>query len=203
MSPRFIMKKITIGLTGSLGSGKSFAAALFKKHGVNVVSADDLAKRVLAEDADTRPELVRVLGDVCFMPNGAPDTKKIAEAVFSDSEKLRKIEEMLHPRALLLWQTQAEKFEGLSVLEIPLLFEKKLEKLFDICATVFCSGQIRLERLAQRGMSPNEIAARDKFQMSVADKLKLADIAFFNEGSAEFLEAQILIFVDKLYGRRK
>ena len=197
------MEKHIIGLTGSIGSGKSLAANIFLRHGAKVISADALAKRVLVEDMEARPMLLEALGPECFAPDGLPIAGRIAAAVFSDEAKRRALEAVIHPRTRLLWERQLEGANGLVVVEIPLLFEKSLEKNFDICATVFCSDPIRYERLARRGLGPGEVAARDSFQMPADGKMKLADIVFFNDGTPSFLEDQILIFVNRLYGRRE
>lgn len=192
-----------IALTGSIGSGKSLASNIFLKLGAKVVSADILARRVLVEDMEARPLIVGVLGEDSFMPDGTPIAKKIADIVFHDSSKLRALEDIIHPRTRLLWEAQMRGADGMVVVEIPLLFEKKLEKRFDICATVYCSERIRLDRLAGRGLAPDEIAARDAFQMPAAEKANLSDVVFFNDGAAGFLEDQISIFVNRLYGRRE
>lgn len=197
------MERKTIALTGAMGSGKSLASSLFLKHGAKVISADALAKRVLAEDAAARPQLAALLGAECFADDGAPIIKKIAGKVFADAELLKEFEAIIHPRTRELWEREAENAEGLTLVEIPLLFEKKLENRFEICATVYCSEAIRIKRLAHRGLSLSEISERDAFQMSAAEKMSKADIVFFNDGSTRFLEDQIKIFVNNLYGRRE
>lgn len=196
-------KKILLALTGPMGGGKSFAASVFKKYGAHTIDADAVSRRVLMQDLEAIAEIKKVLGDSCFDENGDPKIKKIAELVFADSNKLLQLEAIIHPRVEAYWMSAAKKTDGLIVVEIPLLFEKKLEKRFDICATVSCSESVRLGRLAKRGLSPEEIASRDSFQLSAQEKEKLADVVFFNDSTPAFLEEQIKLFIDKLYGRRK
>lgn len=84
------------------------------------------------------------------------------------------------------------------MVEVPLLFEKKLEKKFDFCITVFCSEPLRKFRLSNRGMSDEQIARRDAFQMPPEQKSKLADIVLFNESDTAFLKRQAELVLSRL-----
>ncbi|MBR6389425.1 MAG: dephospho-CoA kinase [Opitutales bacterium] len=189
-------KDVLIALTGSIGAGKSMAAKAFAACGARVFDADALSKKVLFEDAEAKAQVRNLLGDCCF-DGDAPNAKKIAEIVFADAEKLAALEKIIHPKVGKLWR-RACAGGGVCVVEIPLLFEKNLEKEFDFCVSVFCSEKVRRERLLQRGLSDSEIDGRSKFQMPQAEKVARSHSAFFNDGSADFLKAQVQVFLSRL-----
>ncbi|MBR4597756.1 MAG: dephospho-CoA kinase [Opitutales bacterium] len=189
-------KNLLIALTGSIGAGKSAAGRIFAELGMRVLDADKLAKKVLFEDLQAQAQIREALGDCCF-EGGQPDAKKIADAVFADEKKLAALEKIIHPRVEKLWR-QGSAGAEVCVVEIPLLFEKNLEKNFDICLTVFCSEGVRVQRLLQRGMSLVEIERRTGAQMPQSEKVARSQTAFFNDGSVDFLREQIELFLARL-----
>lgn len=200
-----------IALTGGMGCGKSAAATIFRELAVPTLDADVLACEVLENNPQVRAQTVQIFGDCAFLPDGKPNRPYIARKAFADKAKLDALEAAVHPAVRQMWDARAAEIEKLQsndmpflLVEIPLLFEKGLEKHFDICITVFCSEALRLERLAQRGMSPQEISARDAFQLPPIEKVRLASVAFFNESDLDFLRKQIslTLFNLKTDGRR-
>ena len=131
-----------------------------------MLDADKLAHIALAENMGVRESLSKIFGEKAFPPDANPNRAEIAKIAFSDKEKLPALENALHPAINAMWlerlrEIQAScdgKFSAL-VVEMPLLFEKGLEKNFDICITVFCSETARRERLLKRGMSEHDIDA--------------------------------------------
>ncbi len=178
-----------------MGSGKSAASKAFESLGICVVDADKLAHRALDENDDVKKAVCKIFGDV--YQNGNADRKSIAKLAFADKTKLARLEEILHPVVEKMWREQAQTQDVL-IVEVPLLFEKKLENKFDVCLTVYCSEQLRRERLESRGMSLEEITARDAYQMSPKKKAELADIVLFNESSVEFLKMQAARILSRL-----
>lgn len=185
-----------IALTGAMGCGKSATRQAFELVGAKVLDADKLAHFVLENDPVVIESVKKLLGDKTY-ENGKPNRQKIAQAVFSDSQKLQSLEEIIHPAIEKIW-TSAMDDNQVVVVEIPLLFEKKLEKHFDICVSVYCSEALRYERLVQRGMTPQEIIKRDAFQLSATEKAKRADIVLFNEGTLDFLNKQVAFVLSRL-----
>ncbi len=189
-------KNTCIALTGSMGNGKSVAASAFAELGVKVLDADKLAHTVLNENSSVKAEVVKLLGNV-YNQDGSADRKSIATQVFADATKLELLEKIIHPAIEKLWQDEAKKHK-LLVVEVPLLYEKRLENKFDLCISVYCSDELRRKRLVQRGMTPEDISARDAFQMSSNQKAQRADIVLFNESSVEFLKEQIIKILSRL-----
>lgn len=195
------MAIVKIGLTGAMGCGKSAAGKIFRELGVAVLDADKLAAEVLSENPAVRRKVAEIFGADAYLPNGSANKAYIAALAFSDKSKLAALEGAIYPE---LWKLWRQKTDGIGaqtqknpespvfiVTEVPLLFEKGLEKNFDICITVFCSETTRRKRLLQRGMTPTEIGARDSFQLPPLEKVRLASVALFNESGLDFLRGQI------------
>lgn len=193
------MNRIDIALTGAMGSGKSAAAEIFAELGAEVLDADKLCKDVLYQDEDVKARVRALLGNDVFDPKGAPVKGRIAEKVFKDREIMAQYEAIIHPAARKLWEnpTQSANAPRFRVVEMALLFEKKLAQKFKICVSVYCSEVLRLERLRMRGMSPEEISARDAFQLASVKKAELADVVLFNESDRLFLKKQIALFLSR------
>lgn len=189
------MKKLCIALTGGMGCGKSIASKAFADLGVHIEDADKLAHKALNQSPKVREEICQLFGDV--YTNGCADRKAIAKQVFADRNKLEALEKILHPAVEEMWQQQADKHDIL-IVEVPLLYEKRLESKFDLCICVYCSDELRRNRLSQRGMTAEEISARDAFQIQPKQKAMLADIVLFNESSTEFLKMQAARILSRL-----
>lgn len=186
-----------IALTGAMGCGKSATRNAFELAGAKVLDTDKLAHQVLENNQSVIKAVKALLGDDVYLDNGKPDRTKIATIVFSDSKKLQALEEIIHPAIEKIWDNEDSE-NNIVVVEVPLLYEKKLEKHFDICVSVLCSEALRIKRLIQRGMNLSEISKRDAFQFSATEKAKLADIVLFNEGNLDFLNKQVAFVLSRL-----
>ncbi len=192
---------ITIGLTGAMGCGKSTASKVFEQLGAKIIDADKLSHKVLNEDENVIVAVKQLLGDSVYDSEKKADRSKIASIVFADKSKLSKLEAIIHPAIHKHWQMQLVDDSAeikIAVIEMPLLFEKKLENNFDICLSVHCSESLRRKRLCQRGMTPEQILERDAFQLTSTEKAKRADIVLFNETDINFLKEQTALIVGKL-----
>ncbi|HTA84285.1 MAG TPA: dephospho-CoA kinase, partial [Bacteroidia bacterium] len=99
---------LKVGITGGIGSGKSTVCKIFESLGIPVFRADDESRRLLSEDAEVKKQVVSLLGEEVII-QGKPDRKKIAELVFNDPEKLRALNDIIHPRVrdgVALWAEQ-------------------------------------------------------------------------------------------------
>jgi dephospho-CoA kinase len=167
---------IVAGLTGSIGMGKSTAAAYFRAKGIPVHDADQIVYDLYAGEAAPLIEAV-FPGTTC---NGAVDRTALAERVIGSPEALKKLEAIVHPlvrraewRFLLREQ---DKGAELAMLEIPLLFETGAEKLFDAVIVVSAPAEVQRERLLQRpGMTGEKLEAILTRQYPDDRKRQLAD----------------------------
>lgn len=173
-----------IGLTGGIGCGKSSALKIFEEKGWHTLSTDAIAHKLMAKDPEVKAGLLEGFGTI--------ENKAIASKVFSNPEKKHFLENLLHPRIRKYWteQIQAQPDEKW-VVEIPLLFEKRLENYFNLIVCVACSSETQLERLRLRGIEVDDAKARIANQAPLSLKIEQSDRVLSNNGTLDFLEEQI------------
>jgi dephospho-CoA kinase len=169
-----------IGLTGSIGMGKSTAALILREMGFPIYSADAAVHNVLKKSGRAVAPVARLFPET--LRRGAIDRKLLGQAVFGQPKKLRQLERIIHP--LLRDQERAflQKARATSaraaILEIPLLFETSAEKRCDITLCVTASRAIQKKRVLSRpGMSEEKLRAILARQMPNAEKCRKADYA--------------------------
>ncbi len=186
-----------LALTGTMGSGKSTAAAILADLGAVIISADTIAREVVAVGSPGLHEITQVFGREVLSSKGALDRKKLGEIVFSDREALEKLESITHPRiqqrANELFSAALEEKPALIVYDCPLLFEKKLHTLgFSASLLIAADRSICLDRVRRRdGLSVAEVEKRLNAQMSVEEKRELADYVIENNESVASLRAKL------------
>ena len=186
-----------IGLTGGIGCGKSVAAELFRKQGYRVIDSDVVVADLLRDDVAVLSEVRDLFGPQVFASDGQIDKEALAAIIFSDKEALHRLEAILHPRVFqVLNKTIAEAPNERWCIEIPLLFEKGLEKYVDHSVCLQCSSELQLVRLAERGLSESQALRRMAAQLTLEEKMRRADFIISNSGSLSFLEQQ-LIYLNK------
>lgn len=185
----------TVGVTGGIGSGKSaFVARLGTHPGVRVVLADDLAKRLMVEDAEVRRQLVARFGPETYGPDGALDRAYVAGRVFADDAELAALNAIVHPavrRALVAEKARAEA-DGVAVLvyEAALLVETGGAEVVDLVVVVDAAVETRLTRAAARdGVDEAAIEARMRHQTDPAVLRAEADVVVDNDGDLAALWA--------------
>ena len=180
-----------VALTGGIGSGKSAAGDFFEDLGAVVVDADQLAREVIERGTDGFDELIATFGDE-ILTNGILDRSKLGSIVFGDPAELKKLEAIIHPRVSEAFAEIIEESPSDSVViyQIPILVETAGRERFDYVITVEASLETRISRLKERGMKGYEIEARIKAQASDADRAKIADAVFNNDGDLDQLLRQ-------------
>lgn len=179
------MAPLLIGLTGSIGSGKSTVAAMLAEHGARIVSGDELGKRVLEDSPDVAGQLMVRLGADIRLPGGALDRKLIGERVFSSSELTHWLTELTFPGIYRLWRDEVRTCTApLLVLDAALIFEWQIEHEFDLVILVATQPEIALTRARAEGrFTVSEIRDRLSSQMDVAEKTSRAHAVLDNNGS--------------------
>lgn len=183
---------MTIGLTGGMGCGKSTVARLFQEEGFRLLDSD----RIVREQLLVAPDVIELLrgrwgGDI-LDESGAVSRPRLAEIIFARDEERLWLEALLHPRVKAAWEAAlAAEPEAEWVVEIPLLFEKGLEKGFDFTICVSASSPIQLARLEGRGIPQTLAEQRISKQLPLEQKQSLADFVVQNDGSMEFLRRQV------------
>lgn len=177
-----------IGLTGSIASGKSTVSLMFDEFNIPVIDADKIARQVVEPDEPAYKEIVETFGEDMLRKDRTIDRKKLGEVVFANKEKLNKLNAIVHPaiRKRMIEKRDAyiKAGEKCVVLDIPLLFENKLQHLVDRTVLVYVDESVQLERLMKRDHF-TEIEAKQRInsQLSLKEKAKLADVIIDNNGS--------------------
>jgi dephospho-CoA kinase len=179
---------IIIGLTGNIGSGKSTVAAFLREMGYPVLDADLLSERA----RELKKAELKALFPEAFLGEEL-DRRRLAQLVFSDPQKLRALEELIHPEVRRLLEEELSRLEApLVFVEIPLLFEKGWEGRLQGTILVAAPLEERLKRaMARSGLSREEVLARERAQMPEEEKRRRATWVLENRGSLEDLRAQV------------
>lgn len=190
-----------LGLTGGIGCGKSTVTRIFKEAGWNTVESDKIVADLLAEDKGVQSALRQHWADAVFKDDGQVNRRAIAERVFHDEDELLWLEQLLHPRVRKIWQDAVGADpQGNWLVEIPLLFEKRLETAFDLVVCVASSPDVVEKRMVARGYTGEEVERRRLRQMPLDEKMRRADHVITNAGSLEFLEKQTLRLIEQISG---
>lgn len=187
------------GITGGMGCGKSTVARLLEERGFRRLDSDELVRNHVLRDAAVVAAIRNHFGPGVLAPDGTVDRAALGQRVFEDETELRWLEELAHPAVFALWRAafSANPFARWAV-EVPVLFEKRLENWFDFTVCVACSPALQLARLEQRGVPRGLAGQRISKQLPLAQKIELSDIVLWNEGSTEFLQAETDRLADTL-----
>ena len=176
------------GLTGGLASGKSTVAARFRAQGVPVIDADELARDVVAVGTPGLAAVVEAFGPRVLRPDGTLDRAAVAALVFSDAEKRRTLNGIVHPRvaAASAERVAALEAEGvtLACYEAPLLVENGIADGFRPLVVVAVPEDVQVARAMARDASTEEQArARIAAQLPLSAKVAAADYVIDNGGT--------------------
>ena len=191
--------RMIVGITGGIGCGKSRAAAEFALHGFRCIDSDAIVRERILNSPDVVAVLRERYGDSVIRPDGTVERSVLAGRVFADDAELAWLEGLVHPSLFAIWRaTFAQSSEGPWAVEVPLLFEKRLENWFDFTVCVACAPARQLARLEQRGLTRALAEQRISKQLPLAQKIERADFVLWNDGSPEFLSEQISRLVHSL-----
>ena len=184
-----------LGVTGTIGAGKSTVCSLLKEKGVPVVDADKIGHRVLTYPA-VKEKIKENFGDV--FTEGEVDRKKLAQKVFSNKYNIYILNNITHPiiKEEIIKECQTlEKDHPLVACEVPLLYECGWERLFNKILVVYISKEETIKRLIKRGMTEKDALLRYENQMSPEKKVKKADFVISNEENLEKLALKVAQFL--------
>lgn len=141
--------KTIIALTGGIASGKSYACDFFETQGLSVIKLDEINTYIY--DLETTQDYLRKTFQTT-------DKKIIKHIVFKDKNKLTQLENYLQPRVLECMQQRIQGLQGNIIVEIPLLFEKKLYHHFDSAIVILSTPQLQIQRMLSRDTMSQEVA---------------------------------------------
>ena len=194
-----------LGITGPIGCGKSTVLKLFREAAWRTADADGICRKLYDDPAGDFAAACRAEWGEAFFSGGAFDRAKVARTVFGAPEELKKLTALIYPhleRELGKFIAAAREAGENAAVEVPLLHENHMEKLFDAVLTVWAPRELRHARLREfRNFDDAEILRREKLQMDADEKLERADYALVNSGDTEKLKAQFYRLIRQL-GRR-
>jgi dephospho-CoA kinase len=191
------------GLTGGIGAGKSTVCQLLQELGVAVVFADEVGRQVVARGSDGLAAVVAAFGEEILDNSGALDRKKLGALVFSNPEKRRHLEAILHPlvkqHSRAMFRQLADKGQPIVVYESALLFESQRHLEMQANILVTASEAQRVARVQQRdGCTEEDVRARIRAQMDEAEKRRMVHYVLDNNGDIEDLRQQVQALVATL-----
>jgi dephospho-CoA kinase len=190
-----VRKKI-IGILGGIGCGKSTVAAGFGKLGCGVIDADKIAHEIV-EKPKIKKELLKLFGNDIINASSKIDRRKVAEIAFKSPAKVAQLNRITHPPVLVQIEQLIEEYNRQPcikaiVLDVPLLAEIDWTKRCDKLIFVECGREKRLQRSQKNDLlDEDKIKIREKFQISLDRKKKIADYIVNNNVNLTDVERQI------------
>lgn len=190
---------IKVGLTGTIGSGKSTVAIIFEKLGVPVYYADKYARELLLEE-DVKLKLRKMFGSAIFDHNGHVQRARLAEKVFNNPEDIEALNNLIHPLVKEDFDAWLNKQDTCSYIihEAAILFESGFFRCFDKVIVVDASLELCISRVMLRdGATREKVEDRLKHQWEREKKVAMADYIIVNDGKSMVLP-QVLALHAKL-----
>ncbi len=194
---------LTAGLTGGIASGKTMVALIFRELGAEIIDADEIARQVVSPGTEGLDSITACFGQEMLTADGRLDRARLAAGVFSDHARLEMLNSLLHPLISRQIAGRIERlrltgFDGVVVVEVPLLFERGWQDMFDRSIVVDCAPDVQLQRLMRRSdLDAAQAAARIASQMPLCEKKIMADVVIDNQGTLQSLRP----FVEDLYAQ--
>lgn len=190
---------LQIGLTGGIGSGKTTIAKIIKTLGYPVYISDQRASDLINHTPEIKQNLKKRFGESIYLPNGELDKKQFATLLFQDKNSIEEVNQIVHPivvKDFKNWCT--EQRTPLLFFESAILFEAKLENLFDYIISISTDMETRIERVMTRDRTSREkVIERINYQMPDAIKSSRSDFVIHNN-DGDMVVMQILDIINKL-----
>ena len=194
-------KKLKIAITGGIGSGKSSVSKIVESLGFPVIKADDLAKELMLKDDSIKKKIIKTFGKESFTENGI-NTKYLADNIFINKEKVGKINSIIHPPTIKKIEEISQKlFEkhNLVFVESALVYEAKIQKLFNYVILIYAEEEIRISRKMENDtMKKIDIEKRMSFQIPDEKKTDRAHFVIDNNSTKEELESRTKFVIELL-----
>src|SRR3989338_9867211 len=182
-----------IGITGTIGSGKTAASDLFKKYGFKVINADELYHKISKPNKIIYKKIIKEFGNKIINSDKSINRDKLKKIVFSNDKKLKKLNSITHPMIIDEIKKLIKKSKNKNmIIDAPLLLESDAKKLVNKIIVVRCDDKTRIKRLLKKGKhSQKEIREITKSQMPLKEKLKFADFVIDNSKDSRNMELQV------------
>lgn len=181
------------GLTGGIATGKSLVSKYFREKGAHIIDADKIAHDVVCAGKPAWQAIVDFFGEQYLLSDGEIDRKALGDAVFGDHEKKARLNQMVHPHVFAEMNRQIQAAaehpgaeDGITILDVPLLFESGMQQGFADIIVVFTDLPTQIKRLMNRdNIDETAALARINAQMPVEEKKALATYLIDNNGSMD------------------
>ena len=187
--------KMIIGITGSIGTGKSTVSNYLISKGYSVVDADKISKGAYNIGSFGYKAILEVFGVEILNSNGEVDRKKIKKIVFDNSNMLQRLNMAIHPIIINEIEKEIEillESQNVVFLDAPLLIETELHKKVNKIIVVICDKNEQINRIIKRDKITADMAISIiNSQMSIDEKLKFADYIVYNNSTIENLYSQV------------
>ena len=193
-----------IGLTGGIATGKTTVSAIFENAGAVIIDADRIARMVVKKNMPAYRQIVDKFGKSVLLPDGEIDRTALGNLIFSDPQKKRLLNTIVHPYVRKETDRQLKHLEknnpdALVILDIPLLLETGMHSNLSEVIVVYAPEHIQIKRLIKRDhISRAEALARIRSQMPIEEKKKLATMVIDNSGTKERTRKQTLEIFQRL-----
>ena len=188
---------VVAGLTGGIASGKTMAANLFRELGAEVIDADVIARSVVEPGEDGLERVKACFGPDVLTADGHLDRARMAAQVFSNHDRLEKLNSILHPLIAAQIRSRLEDlrragFDGIVIVDVPLLFECGWQEMFDCTIVVYCEPAVQRNRLMERSaLDAAQADARIASQMPLCEKKNRADFVIDNQDTVQNLRPAV------------
>ena len=179
-------QRLTVGLTGGIGSGKTTVAHMLAGCGATIIDADAISRSLTEAGGAALMPIKQVFGEEVIGADGALNRGAMREIVFAQPASRTKLEAIIHPLVQMRMSAAIQNAPtDVVVLDIPLLVESpRWRKQIDLIVVVDCNVDTQVSRVMQRnGWAASTIEAIIQSQATRGDRLKAADVVIFNEKS--------------------
>jgi len=184
-----------IGITGGIGSGKSIATKICKGCGIEVIDADEISKELTGIDGKAMQDIADVFGKKVLSADGSLNRKAMSDIVFKEKKTLDTLSSIVHKYVIEEIYKKTEELKKQKhkaiVIDAPIPVKNGFLDICDQVWVIWADEDIRIERLALRGMKADEARRRILCQMSFAEYEAIADKVIMNNDSMEVFEKQI------------
>lgn len=193
-----------MGLTGGIASGKSTVSAMFVDKGAQLVDADVIAREIMLPGSPVLAAVVQQFGGEMLLPDGTLNRARLGERVFQDPEARQQLNDLTHPAIRReiknrMYSLEQEDAQRLILVDIPLLYESRLESLFQEIAVVYIPREMQLARLMERNeLTLAQAEDRLKAQMDIELKRSMATYVIDNSRDLAHTGQQVAALWDRL-----
>ncbi|HHS97517.1 MAG TPA: dephospho-CoA kinase [Chloroflexi bacterium] len=186
-------RKLLIGLTGNIATGKSTVARMLADLGATVVDADKVAHEVMRAGTLVHAAVVEAFGPQIVGPDGEIDRTRLGAVVFADPEALARLERIVHPAVTEeVARRIAEAPTPVVVVEAIKLIESGMADRYDSLWVTTCPSELQVQRLmSDRGLSREEAELRVRAQPPQEEKVARADVVIDTSGTLDQTRAQV------------